>query len=98
LLQLQIVLRHELIRLVLLLAELAGLHLHQLRPLLRLVIDALVPGVQGVESDDLAALLQVLHLVNLQLDLILHAHIWLDLSDLTLFVDGVRSFTFKHLV
>lgn len=93
LLEFEVVLGHELIRLVLLLTQLTCLHLHQLRPLLRLVVDALVPGVQGVESDHLATLLEILHLVHLQLDLILHTHIWLDLSDLTLLVDGIRSLT-----
>ena len=87
LLQLEVVLRHELVRLDLFLTQLSRFHLHQLRPLLRLIIDALVPGVQSVECDDLATLLQVLNLVHLQLNLILHAHIRLDLGDLPLLVD-----------
>jgi hypothetical protein len=57
-----------------------------------------VPGVQGVEGDDLPTLLEVLHFVDLQLDLILHTHIRLNLSDLTLLVDGVRTLTLKDLM
>lgn len=56
-----------------------------------------MPCVQGIESDDLATLLEVLNLVHFQLNLILHAHIWLDLGNLSLLVNRVCSFTFKHL-
>ena len=52
-----------------------------------------MPGVQGVEGDDLATLLEVFHFVDLQLDFILHTHIGFDLSDLTLLVNRVCSLT-----
>ena len=62
------------------------------------LIDPAIPGVQSVECNQFATLLEVLDFVYFFGDLCESAHIWTNSSNLPLIINGVGALSFEDLL